>query len=75
MPRPVPLLKHDLAVEPDLEPQRRDLQRHRRSKCLASGDRTCGDGIRNRLFDLALRTDADRLEKLANTEIEDFRLS
>ena len=71
----MPLLKLDLAIESDLEPQRGDLQRHRHSECLAAGDRARGDGFRNRLFDLALRTDADRLEKLANTEIEDFRLS
>src|SRR5438445_5999470 len=66
------LLKRDFALEAELELQRVDLQGHRCRERLDPGDGSRGKGVRNRVLDLTLRPDADRLEELAKTEIEGF---
>ena len=68
----MPLLELDLAIEPDLEQQRGEAQSHRRREGLVSADRVRRDGFRYRLLDLGLRTHADRLQELADAEVEDL---
>jgi hypothetical protein len=58
----------DLAVEPDLEPEGRNRERHARRKRL--GVDAGSDGLGHRLLDLALRVDADRLEEFADALVE-----
>lgn len=68
----VRLLELDLAVESDVDAEPGHDQRHLGGKGLAAGDRSVGDRTRHRLFDLALRADADHLQEFADAQIEGF---
>src|SRR5215510_279794 len=60
----------DVAVECHCKLQLTDLERHLRCERLVASERARGETFRNGLLDLALRTHADHLEKLANAEIQ-----
>src|SRR6476469_8960916 len=67
-----PLLQLDLAVEAHLQAERRNLQGRIDREALGSGDAPLLDRLVDRLLDLALRADADRLQELAQADVEDF---
>jgi len=72
MSRNLDLLQLDLAVEADLQAERWNLERRVDRKGFGAGDAAFLDRLVDRLLDLALLADADRLQEFAQADVEDF---
>src|SRR3979409_1732945 len=66
------LFQRDVAIELDVQLQRRDFQGYLRRKRLVASNEVVGDSLRHGMLDLALRIDADYFQELANADVKSF---